>query len=64
MDMKAKKYNEMKSDYKKADKLYAEMKGGKGSACMSPAENPNYNYKAGINDGIRVALKTMETKKK
>lgn len=55
MEVSNKKYNMMAKDYKKADKVYKEIKGhayGYGKMCDESAMNPNYDYKKGIKEGI------------
>lgn len=55
MEVSNKKYSEMARDYKKADKVYKEIKGhsyGYNKMCDASAMNPDYDYKKGIKAGI------------
>ncbi len=63
MEVSNKKYSQMAQDYKKADKIYSEVKSksyGMGSqkmdkdtyGCPQPSENQNYDYMQGVKMGM------------
>jgi len=58
MALTKKEYNRMEKDYKRADYDYAKMKkGAKSMKSMSPAANPNYDYKSCIVGGMHPVMK-------